>query len=340
MTIGLSLLLSMFERPGITVWPRKAMALASKGQVTVNDSAKLQELIETSALLDCYLQSHTAEDRSKGLLYLVFIDIDCLGNLARAEKLKSRVVSHIKKEFEVKPYVQFSGFKGYHVIVPMKTTQINSPSMAPEFLKFCQLRLSKGYCDPQILGDVIRLVRIPHTYNSKAVRAGMDGLVTPIQEWDGRELDPGLLWEEFKLEKLEEELYKTEKRGEKARPIKPNGELKQPRPCIVRALQHPLQEGNGHLMRLAVAAEYLNLGWAPSEIAQLFQNQSDYSYEKSLYFVEDAQKRGYKPFKCKTIQSLGYCLLECKRLKHPGRGDVLHGHVGALACELFEVKEG
>jgi len=310
-TISLSPFLSLFERPGIAVWPRKAMGFATKGQVVVNDSAELQELTEASDRLDCFIQTHTAEDRARGLLYLVFIDIDCPGDLARAEKVKDRVVIHIKKEYEVKPYCQFSGFKGYHVLVPTKPTQISPPSMAPEFLKFCQLELSKGYCDPQLLGDVVRLVRIPGTYNSKAIRAGMDGLVTPIQEWDGRELDPGLLWEEIRLFKLEEKLHHQRKRQKMIKPAARGA--KQPRPCIMRALQHPLQEGMGHLMRLAIAAEYLNMGKEPSEVAPLFENQSDYDYNKSLYYVEDAQKRGYKPFKCKTIQSLGYCLPDCKK---------------------------
>jgi len=66
-------------------------------------------------------------------------------------------------------------------------------------------------------------------------------------------------------------------------------------------------------MRLAVAVEHLHLGMKPSEIAPLFQSQSDYDYEKSLSYVEDAQKRGYKPFKCKTIQALGFCLPDCRR---------------------------
>jgi DNA primase large subunit len=66
-------------------------------------------------------------------------------------------------------------------------------------------------------------------------------------------------------------------------------------------------------MRLGIAIEYLHLGMQPSEIAALFRSQSDYDYGKSLGFVEDAQKRGYKPFKCETVQALGFCLPDCRR---------------------------
>jgi DNA primase large subunit len=78
-------------------------------------------------------------------------------------------------------------------------------------------------------------------------------------------------------------------------------------------LNKQLDGQGGHLMRFAIAIEHLHSGMESSEIAQLFQSQSDYSYEKSLGFVEDAQKRSYKPFKCKTIQTLGFCFPNCGR---------------------------
>ncbi|MGB9672495.1 MAG: hypothetical protein ACPLZY_05050, partial [Candidatus Norongarragalinales archaeon] len=61
------------------------------------------------------------------------------------------------------------------------------------------------------------------------------------------------------------------------------------------------------------AIEHLHSGMKPPEIALLFQSQRDYDYERSLGYVEDARKRGYKPFKCKTIQALGFCVPGCRR---------------------------
>jgi len=319
--IDLEPFLKLFDHPGITLFPRKAMGLASKGQIVVNNLQDLYELVEASDRIDCFMQTHTVEDKAKGLLYLVFIDIDCPGDLKRAKEVFRRVLHYLRVKYDISPYSQFSGAKGYHVLIPLEPITVNPPSLASDFLKFLQLKLSMGYCDPQLLGDIVRLVRLPNTYNTKAIKNDQDGLVKVIQEWDGKRLDTGLLWEEFRLKKLDEELSKKEK---KQRVKNVDFDRRDPRPCIAEALQHPLKEGNGHLMRLAVAAEYLNLGKSPPEIAQLFQNQSDYSYEKSLYFVEDAQKRGYKPFKCKTIQQLGYCLPDCKKrislgLQQPNR---------------------
>jgi len=308
--IDLEPFLKLFDHPGITLFPRKAMGLASKGQIVVNNLQDLYQLIEASDRIDCFMQTHTVEDKAKGLLYLTFIDIDLPNALDRAKKVLHRILHYLRVKYGISPHSQFSGAKGYHVLIPLEPITVNPPSLASGFLKFLQLKLSLGYCDPQLLGDIVRLVRLPNTFNSKAIKEGRDGLVRIVQEWDDKRLDTSLLWEEFRLKKLEEELSRKEK---KPRVKNVDFDRKDPRPCIAEALQHPLKEGNGHLMRLAIAAEYLNMGWAPPEIAQLFQNQSDYSYEKSLYFVEDAQKRGYKPFKCKTIQQLGYCLPDCKK---------------------------
>jgi len=319
--IDLGPFLRLFDHPMIGMFPRKAMGLASRGQIVVNSLQDLYELVEASDRIDCFMQTHTAEDKAKGLLYLVFIDLDFPGDLKRAKEVFRRVLHYLRVKHDISPYAQFSGSKGYHVLIPLEPITVNPPSLASDFLRFLQLKLSLGYCDPQLLGDVVRLCRLPNTYNSKAIKNDQDGLVRIVQEWDGKRLDTSLLWEEFRLKKLDEELSRKEK---KPRVKTASFERRDPRPCIAEALQRPLKEGDGHLMRLAVAAEYLNLGWSPPEIAQLFQNQSDYSYEKSLYFVEDAQKRGYKPFKCKTIQQLGYCLPDCKKriilgLQQPNR---------------------
>jgi hypothetical protein len=308
--IDLEPFLKLFDHPGITLFPRKSMGLASRGQIVVNSLQELYQLIEASSKIDIFMATHTVEDKTKGLLYLVFLDLDFSPNdLNRARKVLHRILHYLRVKYDIDSYAQFSGSKGYHILIPLEPITVNPSSLASDFLKFLQLKLSMGYCDPQLLGDIVRLVRLPNTYNSKAIKSDQDGLVKVIQEWDGKRLDTGLLWEEFRLKKLEEELSRKEK---KPRVKTAHFDCKDPRPCIAEALQHPLKEGNGHLMRLAIAAEYLNMGWAPPEIAQLFQNQSDYSYEKSLYFVKDTQKRGYKPFKCKTIQQLGYCLPDCR----------------------------
>jgi hypothetical protein len=42
------------------------------------------------------------------------------------------------------------------------------------------------------------------------------------------------------------------------------------------------------------------------------KNQTDFNEALSRKYVEDALKRGYKPFKYGTIQRLGFCLPDCR----------------------------
>jgi DNA primase large subunit len=81
------------------------------------------------------------------------------------------------------------------------------------------------------------------------------------------------------------------------------GKNRRARPCIEAALKQRLNDGNGHKMRLAIAAEYLNRGSSIPEAAQLFCSQDDYGDgSRSRYYVEDIARKGYKPSKCATIR--------------------------------------
>jgi hypothetical protein len=285
--------LQLWDREGIAVWPRKAMGLSTQGQILVKSRSELEALIEESCGVDCFLQTHTELDRASGVIYIIFIDIDSPQNLRRADKIKERILTHLNKEYEIKPYVHFSGFKGYHILIPVKVATVPPPTY-PDFLKFCQLKLSLNLCDHQILGDVIRLVRIPGTYNSKAICKGLEGYVRIIQEWDGRELDPTVLWETFKLRRI----------SVKKRAIKPAGGAKRGgiRP-IVKELIEKCRKGQtlSHRERLIILFEMIAAGYTDQEIHSLFRNQPDYNEKKTQYFIEHARKRGYKPF---TVQKI------------------------------------
>jgi hypothetical protein len=86
--------------------------------------------------------------------------------------------------------------------------------------------------------------------------------------------------------------------------------LKEPRPCITKALKQPLTSGNGHLMRLAIAAEYKRLGYTDAEIVDLFRSQNDFDYDICKAQVESADSG--KTANCRTIKEYGYCLPDCQ----------------------------
>ena len=271
------------------------MTSKTRGQVLVNSKEELLKLVEEANAIDCFLASHRTEDKARGLLYIVFIDIDLENDLNKAKRITNRILHYLKIKYEIKrPYVQFSGSKGYHIIIPIEPILVPS-NLASDFLKFMQLRLSMGYCDPRLLGDIVRLIRIPNTYNSKALARGEDGLVRIIQEWDGIRFDVGILKEEYELKKLEEE---PEKEKSKKHLIK----MPEVRPQVKALIERARQGENlTHRQRLAILLELINNGYSDEEILDIFKNLPDFNEKITRYMINHARKRCYKPFRTENL---------------------------------------
>ena len=294
-----------------TEWfPRKVMTNATGGQVLCYDGEDLVELVKASAYLDCFIQTHTVRDQHEGVLRVAFIDIDFKGDLPRAKKVTDRVVKSLGREYGLKPYVQFSGFKGYHILIPIKQVKV-SDGLASQFLRYLQTTLSKGYCDPQLLGDIVRLWRLPYTHNSKAIIAGQegDGLVKPIQEWDGRLLDPEELWYEFGLVKLGDRLRA---KGEKRRAMQ-RGPFKGSK-GVRRQIQALIEKGLSgqelsHKQHHAILSELIAAGKTDDEIAETFKSlieaqRKRYDDHLTRYLIQHARRRQYKPYRLATLKTL------------------------------------
>ena len=83
------------------------------------------------------------------------------------------------------------------------------------------------------------------------------------------------------------------------------------RPCIIEALKADLRKTQEHhLMRLAIATEYLANKYSVDDVTELFKTQLDFDAKKTKKQLEHAEKRGYKPFKCSKIKTLGFCIGE------------------------------
>ncbi|MCL2287947.1 MAG: hypothetical protein FWC33_02025 [Candidatus Bathyarchaeota archaeon] len=85
--------------------------------------------------------------------------------------------------------------------------------------------------------------------------------------------------------------------------------VNRPRPCIIEALKQQLTGPTGHLMRLAVAAEYKRLGYTQEELIDLFRSQLDFDFNICKTQIESVNIE--KTAKCATIKEHGYCLPTC-----------------------------
>lgn len=225
-------------------------------------------------------------DRNKPFaIEKVFFEFDCEKNPNLAVEEALTFAKMIRYFYHAESLICLSGLKGAHVYLWLQqSVEIGEHfEYAKDVYPELQNILTLGF-SPKTLD--------PHVIGDLK---RLSRLPYPIHEKSG-------------LEKLK----RTSKRAE----IR-EGEI---RPCIREALTKPLHGGAGHLMRLAIACEYLAAGYSVDEIVPLFQNQSDFNERKTRYFIEHAQKNNYKPFKCKKIREIGFCLEEKCPLQSKKRG--------------------
>jgi len=267
-------------------------------------------------LQPCYVsvQPYSGPDKPCALEKLYY-DFDCKEDPAFAWRDACTFAEALKKYYNVEPLTVYSGRKGFHTYVFLKQVVYigETPlAFAKQVYEELQTRLIEGLnlptLDAQVIGDIKRLARVPFSVHEKtgSLCAPVDGDRKPfvpesLQAY--KTLDPELFSQIIKELKTRKQIASA----------KHAHAYKGIRPCILAALSKPLESGDGHLMRLAVAREYLAGGYGVEEIVQLFQNQLDYNPEKTRYYVEYAQKNPAKPFKCKTIRKLGFCLPDCRR---------------------------
>jgi hypothetical protein len=272
----------------------------------------------------CFLsvQPYRARDQVYGLDKL-FFDFDSkeeTPNLDKAWKETRHFVNALKWFYGLMSLTVFSGRRGFHVyvwlwqVVEFKRSQ---ETRAKAIYTRLQEKLLKGLkyetLDPEVLGDIKRLARVPYTTHEKS---GL--LCEPITQ--NRQsllvLPPAL--EGYRKHGIQEELFrkvteevKLKQKIEECRKRR-RSSIRLPtdshiRPCIIKALQTDLDGEYGHLMRLAIAVEYLNNGYTVDQVVALFQTQGDFDARKTRAMVEHAKKRGYKPRKRETLQKYGFC---------------------------------
>jgi hypothetical protein len=271
-------------------------------------------------LKPCFLsvQPYRAKDQPCGLERL-FFEFDYAEGPGRAWRDAVALAEALKRFYDVKPLLVFSGRKGYHVYAFLaKTIQFepNQLDLAKAAYRELQNRILKGLnlptLDQSVIGDIKRLARCPLSIHQETCSLCVPVTLErkpfiPEDLAAYRTLDPSLLGPVIQALKAREKLSSL-----KFSKFPKNEGI---RPCIIAALEKPLEGGNGHLMRLAVAREYLAAGCSVDEIVPLFQNQMDFNPTKTRYYVLHASQHPTKPFTCRKIRELGFCLQNCRSVR-------------------------
>lgn len=246
----------------------------------------------------------------------LYFDFDSENNLRKAWSEAKQFALMLKTHYNAEPLLCFSGNKGYNVYVWLANTVSFSKEqqhLAKQFYTNIQNMILKGLkletLDHSVIGDIKRFSRVPYSMHQESKNpclpitlSHQPLLVLSLGGFKHHGINENIV--KFCLKKTDR---KTKRKRYHAYV---NENRKDVRPCIQTALSKDLELREGHAMRIAVTAEFLSAGYKPKEVAALFQSQGDYAFQKSLFYVEDIEKRHYKPFKCSTIKRLGFCLGE------------------------------
>jgi len=279
--------LSFFpDTPACPTFPREIMTARTGGQIPVHSKEEFLCELERAQLRDCYIRTHTHEDARKGVLYLLFIDIDLEGRLDEARKGAVETAARTEEMFGVKPHVQFSGAKGYHVILPLEPVRLESQDAARSALKLTQMYLSNNLCDRHVAGDLVRIFRIPGTINTKGLGNEYNGRVVTVQRWDGKRADFS------RAKAIPKDVLRKAHAEFKSKMVYESGTLR----YYVRKI---MEYGEAvrrlpHRHRHIVACEMISHGRTDEEIHAFFKFMDDYDPEKTQYQIEHARRMGYR----------------------------------------------
>ncbi|MGQ9743861.1 MAG: hypothetical protein ACUVQW_04515 [Candidatus Bathycorpusculaceae bacterium] len=239
--------------------------------------------------------------------------------ILEAYKEANMLADTLRENYNAEPLLTYSGRKGYHCYVWLqKPVCFDENGEAKLFYETAQKMILSGLkfqtLDMQVIGDVKRFARVPYTVHEKTanpavpIKEGSPCLINSLAPYRKHGLPESFT--KLCYEKMEKAKRRTLRLTCFSRNV---GEV---RPCVQAALEKPLDGKNGHLMRLAIAREYLALGCSLDEIVELFRSQADFNPQKTRYYIEYARDNKYNPFKCATIRQLGYCLPNCPQRKN------------------------
>ena len=251
----------------------------------------------------------------------LFFDFDSKSKVRLAWDEAQAFNEALARHYGVGAVTTFSGKKGYHVHVWLGEPVEGPPEHLAALYKQLRAMLTKGdtytTLDPQA-ADVKRLTRLPY---SKHQDTGQ--LCVPVDpDMKPYTLAPGfshVLRERGVSPELvriaERRLCRPEPRRREYRG--PKGRI---RPCMEAVLEARSVHDPAHTLKLAAVAELAAEGCSIEEILSRFAHMQGFDEGRTRYYIEHALRRGYRPFRCATIQQMGGCLGQaCSLYRGPPR---------------------
>lgn len=284
-------------------------------QFKVSKREDVVELLKIwNGAMNCGISVCTFKGEVPYLIYLPFdFDSDSLEKSWQdAMKLYNWIVDD---GYDVS--IQYSGFRGFHVLISV-VPKYYSRGQVKAIQKYYKNMLNLKTCDPQIFGDIRRLIRIPgslHAGKFKKVkkkgwqRIDGGGYAMSMKHTDGELLDIDEIFDDtypdYEFENINGNCSYTI-------PL-------HPLPCVDTNMDN---KEPGHLIRYSYVTYHLKTGKTPEEIYSMLEERhsegkkyewDDWSKGYTLtQIMHIASNDNYNPLSCKSLKSMGYCIgTEC-----------------------------
>jgi hypothetical protein len=218
-------------------------------------------------------------------------------------------IESLVRYYGIGAITNFSGKKGYHIYIWLQQPVEGPPEHLKNLYKAIRGLFIRGHKYPTLDAgacDVTRLARVPFSkhQDTGALCVPVDPDLKPYLPAPGFShalRKNGISPELVKIAERQLHRPQAKRRGYRG----PKGRI---RPCIEADLgARSVHEGT-HLMRVAAVAELAAEGHDAEDITTRFSKMDGFNEARTRYFVEHAIRRGYRPFKCSTIQEIGGCL--------------------------------
>lgn len=308
-----------------------------KKRKTIHSPIELQHYVESnSGITDCFSSVCTLDF----LIAKIYIDTDSPRGVEGAfEETCKLHLWLMENDYDVIPVI--SGKKGFNEYILLKPKRYADKAEAKSLLKnathwiLCQIfgygrdnRIIKtDTIDPQIIGDVSRISRIPNTPRPPENLTWCTYLPLDFPDMDIGEIillmkEPQMI--EYDISLSLPTLNDFPKAPENVRVVRKNGQKRARtflqhkgsvqirdhtilkdvlRPCLYRHLmmRNPLD-----IVRVAVTAD-LQQFFTRKEIFEMYNSLGwqDWDPQATMYWIDSIGDRGLHPFGCKKLRELG-----------------------------------
>ncbi|MEM3390612.1 MAG: hypothetical protein QW491_14585 [Thermoproteota archaeon] len=250
---------------------------------------------------DIYFGVHCLYDLVDGVVRRIYFDFDSVQDtsLAKDDALK------VYNFFSSKKILVFSGNKGYHVHVFFSPVKLSNPSgTLREYVRGLAEKLGLRTLDFEPCYNLRGLARLPGTYNINGRKFCQ--IIDSMEGDSGESIGLELKRIDETMSKAAEERVNVEDKKESYSMvsdviIRARLEFRKE---VAKLAEKAQRTDLSHGERLVLLFEAINANWQDEDIIELFKRQSDFDPRITLYMINHARQREYRPYARQRVKEM------------------------------------